>query len=337
MALEMNETSYSGTYASYFWLPATFGMDTIQKGVVYVQDGIKKEHTIDRLDVNNPLQPRKPTPTSSGEFVIDGRKLIPQDMMAYIEFNPRQFEANFLAEKLSQTLLTRELPVIAENYMMQMALNRCFEQIELGLWQGSTSFQGKYAYGDPQYQIQYFDGFMKKFLSDAAIVLAPNALPLVATVSVADTSQNILDAMTALIYSVARTKKALLSNVKRFKRMKFIMSVNSEQIYQESLTTYLNFKGLNTMEAGVKPWKGYEIVSLAGVPDDTILFCEALPDTTSNLYVGCNSSEDNKLELRPLQNNSEIWFFKGLMKFDVQYGFSEQIFLYTTQTSADYE
>lgn len=337
MALEMNETSYSGTYASYFWLPATFGMDTIQKGVVYVVDGIKKKHTIDRLDVQNPLQPRQPTPSSSGVFLIDGRVLNPLDMMAYIEFNPRQFEANFLAEKLSQTLLTRELPVIAENYMMQMALNRCFEQIELGIWQGSLAWAGKYPYGTPQFQLQFFNGFMQKFLNDANVVLAASPLPLVATASVGGTSMNILDAMTNLIYSVATTKKALLSNVKRFKRLKFIMSVNSEQIYQEALTTYLEFKGLQTMEAGVKPWKGYEIVSLAGMPDDTILFCEALPDTSSNLYVGMNSTEDNKLELRPLQNNSEIWFFKGLMKFDVQYGFSEQIFLYTTQVTGDYE
>jgi hypothetical protein len=31
-----------------------------------------------------------------------------------------------------------------------------------------------------------------------------------------------------------------------------------------------------------------------------------------------------------LQNNSELFFLKGLMKFDVQYGFSDQVFLYTT-------
>jgi hypothetical protein len=46
-----------------------------------------------------------------------------------------------------------------------------------------------------------------------------------------------------------------------------------------------------------------------------------------------NSTEDNNLQLMRLQNNSELFFLKGLMKFDVQYGFSDQVFLYTTLTS----
>ena len=49
-----------------------------------------------------------------------------------------------------------------------------------------------------------------------------------------------------------------------------------------------------------------------------------------------NSTEDNNLQLMRLQNNSELFFLKGLMKFDVQYGFSEQVFLYTTLTTASF-
>ena len=49
--------------------------------------------------------------------------------MLYTEFNPRDFEAHWLAEQLSPTLLARELPVTAENYMMQIGLNRMFEQL----------------------------------------------------------------------------------------------------------------------------------------------------------------------------------------------------------------
>jgi hypothetical protein len=116
--------------------------------------------------------------------------------------------------------------------------------------------------------------------------------------------------------------------------MKFFVSIETEQFYQTALVTGTTFKGLNTMDRGIKPWKGYEVVPIAGFPDDTILFCEGLPDTSSNLYVGMNSTEDNNIQLMRLQNNSELFFLKGLMKFDVQYGFSNQIFLYTTYTSA---
>jgi hypothetical protein len=324
MSLVINDTSYSGTFASYFWLPATFGMDTIQKGAVYVKDGIKKKHTIGRIDLTNPLQPRAATPVSNatnGNFTIDGRVLEPQDHMFYTEFNPRDFEEHWLAEQLSPTLLARELPLTAENYMMQIALNRTFEQIETEIWMGSTTYNA--TPGDPgNGQLMFMDGFMKKFVNDASVVTIANPVAL--------TAANILEKMDALITSVATNRKALISRANRYERMKFFVSIETEQLYQAALVTGTTFKGLNTMDRGIKPWKGYEVVPLAGFPDDTILFCEGLPDTSSNLYVGMNSTEDNNLQLMRLQNNSELFFLKGLMKFDVQYGFSNQVFLYTT-------
>ena len=334
MALVINDTTYAGTFASYFWLPATFGMDTIQKGGVYVQDGIKKQHTIGRVDFANPLQSRTATPTTSGTFTVDGRVLAPQDLMVYTEFNPRDYEQHWLAEQLSPTLLARELPVTAENYMMQIGLERAFEQIELGLWQGSTTYTaapGSAGNG----QICFFDGFLKKMLADTAVKQVASPLPLSAAAS-SGSVYNIVDAFNALIQLCATNKKALLSRPNRYKRLKFFVSINTEQIYQTFITTTLTFKGVNTTEQGINKFKGYEIVPLAGLPDDTILFVEGLDDVSSNLYVGMNSTEDNNLQLMRLQNNSELFFLKGLMKFDVQYGFSEQVFLYTTLTTASF-
>ena len=328
MSLIINDTQYAGTFASYFWLPATFGMDTIQKGAVYVKDGIKKKHTIGRIDLSNPLQPRQATPSSNainGKFTIDGRSLQPEDHMFYTEFNPRDFEEHWLAEQLSPTLLARELPVTAENYMMQIALNRTFEQIETEIWMGSTTYDA--TPGDSgKGQLMFMDGFLKKMVNDSSVVQIANPVAL--------TASNILEKLDLLIASVATNKKALLSRPTRYDRMKFFVSIETEQLYQTALTTGVTFKGLNTMDRGIKPWKGYEVVPLAGFPDDTILFCEGLPDTSSNLYVGMNSTEDNNLQLMRLQNNSELFFLKGLMKFDVQFGCSVQVFLYTTLNSA---
>lgn len=333
--LQIQDTSYAGTFASYFWLPATFGMDTVQKGIVYIQDGIKKRHTIGRMDFKNPLQPRLATPQSSGTFTLDGRILEPQDLMLYTEFNPRDYEQHWLAEKMSPTLLARELPTTAENYMMQIGLNRAFESIELGLWQGSTSFAGISDPNDIRSQIRYFDGFMKKFLNDSAVVTVASPLPLTAAPSGGGV-YNIVDAFNALIALVAGNKKALLSRPSRYKRLKFLVSINTEQIYHTFITTTQVFKGINTTDEGINKFKGYDIVPIAGLPDDTIIFTEALMDTSSNLYIGMNSTEDNNLQLQRLQANSELFFLKGLMKYDVQYGFSEQIFLYTTQSAATY-
>lgn len=334
MSLVIQDTSYAGTFASYFWLPATFGMDTIQKGGVYVQDGIKKQHTIGRVDFANPLQPRKATPTSSGTFTVDGRVLAPQDLSVYTEFNPRDYEQHWLAEELSPTLLARELPVTAENYMMQIGLERAFEQVELGLWMGSTTYTA--TPGDSgNGQICFFDGFIKKMINDSAVKQVASPLPLTAGAS-SGSAYNIVDAFNALLQLCATNKKALLSRPTRYKRLKFFVSINTEQIYQTYITTTQTFKGVNTTEEGINKFKGYEIIPLAGLPDDTIIFVEGLDDVSSNLYVGMNSTEDNNLQLMRLQNNSELFFLKGLMKFDVQYGFSEQVFLFTTLTSASF-
>lgn len=334
MALQINDTTYAGTFASYFWLPATFGMDTIQKGGVYVQDGIKKKHTIGRVDFANPLQPRQATPTTSGTFTVDGRVLEPADVMLYTEFNPRDFEQHWLAEQLSPTLLARELPLTAENYMMQIGLNRMFEQIELGLWMGSTAYSAvPGASGNGQ--ICFFDGFLKIMVSDAAVKKVASPLPLSAAASSVSV-YNIVDAFNALLQLTATNKKALLSRPNRYQRLKFFVSINTEQIYHTFITTSQTFKGVNTTEQGINKFKGYEIVPLAGLPDDTIIFCEGLDDVSSNLYVGMNSTEDNNLQLMRLQNNSELFFLKGLMKFAVQYGFSEQVFLFTTLTAGDF-
>jgi hypothetical protein len=330
MALVINDTQYAGTFASYFWLPATFSMDTIQKGIVYVQDGIKKKHTIGRVDFTNPLQPRTPTPTSSGTFTVDGRTLYPQDMMCYTEFNPRDYEQHWLAEQLSPTLLARELPITAENYMMQIALNRTFESIEGAIWMGSTDYAGAYPVGTPQYQWQFFDGFLKKMVNDGD-VLRP------ATPEVAITVSNIADAFDECLNLIATNKKALLSKPTRYERMKFLVSINTEQLYHTFITTSLTFKGVNTTDRGINLYKGYEVVPVAGMPDDTVVFTESVNDVSSNLYVGMNSMEDNNLQLMRLQNNSELFFFKGLMKYDTQYGFSDQVALYTTLTTTDFE
>ena len=335
MGLIINDTQYSGTFASYFWLPATYGMDTVGKGAVHVEDGIKKKHTIGRVDFSNPLQPRHATPTSQGSFTIDGRTLFPNDVMVYSEFNPRDFESHWLAEQLSPTLLARELPVTAENYMLQIALSRSLEQIENSIWMGSTNYSSITDVNDPRYQLQFFDGFINKMVNDGNVPQVLSPLPLTGG-STTGSVKNVLEAMDELITLGASTKKALFARADRFKRLKFFVSVNTEQIYQTALTTGLTFKGLNTMDAGVKPYKGYEVMALAGMPDDTILLCEGLPDTSSNLYLGMNSVEDNQLQLMRLQNNSELFFIKGLMKYDVQYGFSEQNFLYTTLVPSDF-
>lgn len=335
MALVLNDTQYAGDVAQYFILPATFGLDTVVKGCVYVKDGIAKKHTIDRVDFSNPLQARKATPTSSdgGTVTIDGRTLTPQDVMVYAEFNPRLFEDAWqVVDQMKEhpALLVRELPVTAESYITQIALARAFEQIELGIWNGSvdyTAAEGTSGNG----QLKYFDGFLKKMINDAAVNKVASPYTLVSTAS--DGSHtNILDAFNSLISLATSKNRALFADPNRFKKLKFLVSIEDEQVYQAA-SINLTFKGQVTQTGETQPWKGFQVVSLAGIPKDTILFTIATDDVESNLWLGMNSVLDENLQLMRLFNNSELFFLKALMKFDVQYGYSEKAFLYTTLTA----
>src|ERR1035437_8374493 len=140
-SLVVNDITYAGTFAPYFILPALYEMDTYNKGVVYFKDGIKKQHTIGKIDFTNPLQPNQAThSTSGGNVTITGNVLNPQNVDVYQEFNPRDLELHWTAEDLSATLLTRQLPPTVENYISLLIVGRAFEQIENCIWMGSTTY-----------------------------------------------------------------------------------------------------------------------------------------------------------------------------------------------------
>jgi len=84
-------------------------------------------------------------------------------------------------------------------------------------------------------------------------------------------------------------------------------------------------------------YKGYEVVRLAGMPDNTIIFTEAIPQTDGNLFYGLNSVSDDNILLQRLLPNSELFFIKMLYKEDVNYGRADKVFMYTTLTSADFQ
>lgn len=331
MAFNVVDQSYSGTYSNYFIRRANYQMDTIEKRLVYVVDGITKQHTIKRLDYKNPFKPRMATPTTdnANPFTMDGRLMIPKSVDIYEEFNPRDLEESDMSESLSTTILDRRVPPGLQSQMVQLVLNRAAEQQENGLWMGSLAFAGNVTSTDPRYQIQYFDGFLNLMVNDPLINLSSIS-------PVAITTTNVLVIMNDLIAQATTKNKALITDKKAYSRMKFLMSPTTIGVYQQELGLGTTFKGtaLNTGE--VPRWMGYEVVRVAGMPDDTILFTRATNDIESSLFVGQNSSKDWDLRLMRLQNNSELFFIQGKFKFDVQYGWSEEIFLYTTLTPDDF-
>jgi len=329
-ALVINDTTYSGTVeASYMITRAVVGADTIEKGCIYVEDGIKKTRTIPRIEVSGFMQKRKATPTSQGTVIVDGRVLTPKDLMLYYEFNPRDYEQHWYAEQLQPRLLGRELPVTAENFMMMQTMKRLNEFFENAIWKSRISFdldsatpvnpvtKGQVA-GDSQYF--YFDGIIQNALAATDIITVASPVAL--------TAANIRDKWTLAINAVPQAKL--------FKYgaggLKFIISYADQLKYEEALRTDA-YKNITSDEKAFAKYRGYDVVPVAGLPENTFFVCFAKPDLDSDLWLGINSTEDNTLELMRLQNNSELFFVKGLFKMDTQLGFTDQVVVYTTITA----
>lgn len=332
-ALVINDTSYAGDVAAYMYTRAVIEADTVQKGCAYVVDGIKKQHTIPRLEVSKLVQKRKAVPTSQGVVTVDGKVLVPKDLMLYFEFNPRDFEAHWYAEQQSPMLLDRELPQTVEAFMMMQAMMRLNEFFEMHTWRGRLDYDPEGAAVDPTTKgaeagdadFFYYDGIIKKLLDDATTILVTTPATLVSGTAGAG-EENIGAAFKRMLKLVPR---ALLYRYGA-KGLKFMIGYSAQLVYEEYLTES-TFKNNDTTEKGINRYRGYEVVPLAGIPDNTIVLCIASPDISSNIWIGVNSVEDQEaLQLAKLQANAELYFVKGLFKVDTQTGFPDQIVLYTS-------
>ena len=313
MPLAIQDTTYAGEAAAQFIVRSVIGNELVQGGHAYVVDGIKKQYTIPRFTVDNIIQNRVPTPlspaTAAGAATISSRTLIPADYMVYDEFNPRDYEQHWFATQLNPTLIDRRLPVTVESVIIQEYIKK------------HNEFLGKAAMisnSDPGVgntnvaAFRYFNGIITRAKADAAVpkVASPVALAV----------GNMATSFQATLSNIA---PAVLYDM----NLKFFVSYKTAQLWeQEQRTT--TYKNVDTTMAGINRFAGRTVVPLFGMPDNAILLGKGTSDLSSNLFMGMNSFDDATVQLQRLQNNSELYYIKMLMKVDTNYGFGEQLSLY---------
>ncbi len=327
MSVVMNGTSYSGTHASQYWMPAYFEADTIQEGVVSVWDGIKDKVNISSMTFTGSLQPRNPTPTTPlGTATVSEKILEPLAAMLYMTYLPSVLENQWESVDLSQYMLDRNLPVDFSSYVMYSLMSSVFGQdMEVGWWMSSTAYQVITDVDDSRYKYQFCDGFMKRIVGDATVLnyVSPAAI----------TTSNILTFLDGLISLITINKKGLIG---RKKRMKFIFSVATANIWRQYLLAP-TFKGITYTQSEERAYAGYEIKILNGFPDDTILFCECTADLTGAFHIGLNSAgDDNNIQTDRTRPQDETFFIKALMKFNTQIKYGNEIACMTTLTAASF-
>lgn len=326
MAIVMTGTSYSGTHASQYWMPAYFEADTMQKGVVSVWDGIKDKVNISSMTFTGGLQPRNATPdTPYGTATVAEKILEPLSAMLYMTYNPSVLENQWESVELSTYMLDRNLPNEFASYVMYSVMSKVFGQdMEVGWWMSSTAYQVIVDQSDSRYALQFCDGFMKLIVNDATVLnyASPAAI----------TTSNILTFLDGLITLITTNKKGLIGR----SSMKFVWSKATANIWRQYLLSP-TFKGINYKDTGDDRYAGYDIVALNGVPDNTILFCECTKDKKGAFHIGMNSSgDDNNIQTDRTRPMDETFFMKALMKFNTQIKFGNEIACMTTLTASSF-
>lgn len=309
MAITINDTSYAGQAASPWIVKASTEFDSVNKGVIHVADTVRKKLTIPRFNFDSLIQDRAATPTSSGTGTVDGQTLTPQDFMVYWEFNPRDFESHWEAEVLSDLLIGRQISSESQAVILGEVAKYVNSRQDFMVWRSRTTNTS---------DLKYYNGLIKKMLDDSNVIdiAAPAAL----------TSANI-EAKLNLV------KDAIPDSVYEHPDFKYMVNIKTGKLWADAQRT-ATYKGSGMTEAGVLQFDGRPVVTCAGLHDDTIVATYASNAANSNLWMAINSAGDEaNVQLDFLQANSELMFIKMLMKADVNFGFGDEIVLYTTQTA----
>lgn len=305
--LVISDTTYAGEVASTMIVKAITANETVQGGHIYVKDGIKKKFTIPRFDANyeDLIQDRAATPTSAGNITVDGKALQPADYMIYVEFNPRDFEEHWYAFQTGTMLLEASLPATFETVLIQEVLKRHGKYVNKAIWNSSTALAAPSIY-------RYYDGLLKKAADSTDTIDATSPTTLSAS--------NIFDEL-AEVYGL------IPDALKYDPNMKIFMNYKSFAFFEDAQRNQ-TYKGIDPTMRGVAQFRGLPVVKIADMPDNCIFAAKGLATPESNLWMGINSMDDNQIELNRLQNNSELYFIKLLMKADVQIGWNAETVYY---------
>jgi hypothetical protein len=311
----------------FFITEAVIGLDTINKGLAYVAQGVKNDqYTFPVLTANTVLNPRTSLPVDNSTTVLSNRTITLGAFEAFEIFDPSVFENHWHQSELADKILSRSLPATFVNYLGGFYTAKTFAPVERMIHEGSTSYTTTASTpASANYSIKHFDGLIKQALNATTPSLQ------VAT-PVALTSANIIAKMEL---AKALMPKALLAQADRYKKLKFIMSVEDVQKYEEALTS-TTYKNNDTTEAGVNKYKGYTIEVTAGLPENTFYFCEATSQITSNIQLAVTSLDNLSFIVDKYVNYAQLWFYKAVAKMGVGIAKPSEFVIYTTKTLASF-
>lgn len=304
--------------------------ETYKEGLIHVKSGIKKKYALPHVRLGKIIQDHIATPVSSvGEYEFAERYLTPEDFMIYLEFNPRDFEQYYKPFQSTGNLVFRELDPKVQATMIRLLMEQEQEYINQAIWCSATptehakisSSDGSVAAGATEIggdaeagPMKYFNGAIARVLMNAA-ASATSEDAKCGQVNIAGTGtfadgeavENELYAMWEATAPKIRKKAGLV----------ILMDYKSWDAYNKYLSAK-TMKYNDNRKENEHRFQGKRIIPMVALPNDTIFMGVFTTGVDSNLWMGVDYvNDENVLQVDKLQNNSELYFFKALLKMDV--------------------
>lgn len=295
MADMVISSNYAGTAAVPFVAPAILSADTIANGYCSVLENVRYKTNLRKV-TGGTIEARSCGFGTNGSLEIADVQLVLTELQVNEEICNHELAQSWAAEQMRGNFAP--VPADYERFLAQYISTRVAENIEQNIWQGNYEFIPGTAG-----QHLLYDGIMAKYVASAGT----NETLLVGAFTAATPATGVDTGIaTQLAALVADLPDALVGDPST----KIYMSRKSFQLYFQFLAADQNNPVLATQQAQF--YLGYEILTPAGFPDDTLL-----ASRVDNLYFGTNVLTDH-VEARfiDLRNTTGADLTRILMMFD---------------------
>lgn len=303
--------------------------ETYKEGLIHIKSGIQKKYALPSVQLGEIVQDHVATPDSTkskGQYVFAERYLEPNDFMIYFEFNPRDFEQYYKPFQPNGNLVFRELDPKVQATMIRLLMESKAEYVNHAIWcSATTAIAAKLAaanQGDSQElgsddaagPMKYFNGALARLLMNAGSDPSSEDAKCGKCVIAGTSKFADGEAVEAEMYNMF---KALPPKVRKKKGLVVLMDYSTWDKYDQYLSDK-SFKYTDNRQENQHLFKGKRIIPLVALPEDTIIMGVFTTGIDSNLWMGVDyANDENVLQIEKLQANSELYFFKMLLKMDV--------------------
>lgn len=331
MAFQFNagQTNYTGEVLEDLLTYTAQENETYKEGLIHIKSGIQKKYALPSVQLGEIIQDHVATPDSSkskGQYVFAERYLEPNDFMIYFEFNPRDFEQYYKPFQPTGNLVFRELDPKVQATMIRLLMESKAEYINHAIWCSATQATAakmavansgdtlELGSNDAAGPMKYFEGALTRLLmNNGAGANTEDAKCGQCTIAGTGKFANGAAVETELF----AMWKALEPKIRKKAGLTVLMDYATWDKYNQYLSDK-TMKYSDNRQENQHLFQGKRIIPMVALPEDTIVIGVFTTGIDSNLWMGVDyANDENVLQVEKLQANSELYFFKMLLKMDV--------------------